>query len=129
MRKLSELGEYRAVALEMIFAGKHMGDHEGLFLVQVKTHKKPLRVVVSVNQDGWDHVSVSLPNRCPTWDEMDKVKRIFFKPDEVVMQLHVTEEEHISNHSFCLHLWRPVDAAIPLPPSWMVGDKRLGTIW
>ncbi len=27
---------------------------------------------------GWDHVSASYPDRCPTWEEMCKVKDIFF---------------------------------------------------
>jgi hypothetical protein len=28
-----------------------------------------LRVIAS-DGEGWDHVSVSLPDRCPTWEEM-----------------------------------------------------------
>jgi hypothetical protein len=38
---------------------------------------------------AWEHVSVSLPNRCPNWPEMDFVKRLFWADDEIVMQLHV----------------------------------------
>ena len=56
---------------------------------------------------GWDHVSVSLTTRCPTWDEMEYVRRLFFKDDETVMQLHVPTTDHINQHVFCLHLWRP----------------------
>jgi hypothetical protein len=69
---------------------------------------------------GWDHVSVSRKDRCPTWEEMERVKRAFFRPDEVAMQLHVTPDNHISVHPFCLHIWRPQEVAIPLPPKWMV---------
>jgi hypothetical protein len=65
-----------------------------------------LRIVSSEGM-GWDHVSVSCRTRCPTWDEMEMVKKLFFKPDETCMQLHVPETDHINNHQFCLHLWRP----------------------
>lgn len=65
-----------------------------------------LRIIAS-NGAGWDHVSVSLPDRCPTWDDMEYVRKLFFKPDETVMQLHVPESDHINNHPYCLHLWRP----------------------
>jgi hypothetical protein len=78
-----------------------------------------LRIVASW-QLGWDHVSVSLPDRCPTWDEMERVKRAFFQPWEVVMQLHVATADHINCHPYCLHLWRPHAAAIPLPPKEFV---------
>lgn len=73
---------------------------------------------------NWDHVSVSRPDRCPTWPEMCWVKDLFFKPDEVAMQLHPVAE-YINNHPFCLHLWRPLDATVPLPPSILVGLPEL----
>lgn len=79
-----------------------------------------LRIIASWGDD-WDHVSVSLPDRCPTWEEMDKVKRAFFDRDELVMQIHPAEADHISMHPYCLHLWRPHRCSIPLPPKIMVG--------
>lgn len=69
---------------------------------------------------GWDHVSVSRDDRCPRWEEMDAVKRAFFLPDEVAYQLHPREDRHISIHENCLHLWRPQEREIPLPPLVMV---------
>jgi hypothetical protein len=51
---------------------------------------------------------------------MEYVKRLFFKNDELAMQLHVTPDQHINNHPFCLHMWRPHDKEIPLPPAIMV---------
>ena len=70
----------------------------------------PLRFIVA-NGGGWDHVSVSCATRCPTWTEMDFIKRLVFRDDEVVMQLHVNDERKIDRHEFCLHLWRPQSAA------------------
>ena len=78
--------------------------------------------VISSTGEGWDHVSVSLRDRCPTWDELEHVKRLFFRDDEVAMQLHVPPSQHVNVHPYCLHLWRPNDGReIPLPPSIMVG--------
>src|SRR5262245_43306899 len=78
-----------------------------------------LRVVASFGM-GWDHVSVSLNHRCPTWDEMEHVKRIFFEDDETAMQLHVALAAHVNLHPYCLHLWRPQTVPIPLPDKVMV---------
>ena len=69
---------------------------------------------------GWDHVSVSLPDRCPTWLEMDNVKRIFFARDETAMQLHPPDEKRINTHNYCLHIWRPQKEHIPMPPRILV---------
>ena len=73
---------------------------------------------------GWDHVSVSAKNRTPTWAELEYVRKLFFKPHETVMQLHVPESDHVNCHPFCLHLWRPQNEKIPRPPEWMVGPKK-----
>lgn len=82
--------------------------------------KGHLRVIAS-NDMGWDHVSVSCADRCPTWEEMEHVKRSFFWPHETCMQLHVPEAEHINCHPYCLHIWRPHALPIPRPENWMVG--------
>lgn len=66
--------------------------------------------------EPWEHVSVSTPNRCPTWEEMDFIKRIFWRDDETVMQLHVARSQHINIHQFCLHLWKPTKERVPVPP-------------
>jgi hypothetical protein len=87
------------------FCGAFVFDCAGIFL----------RIIADAG-DEWDHVSVSLSNRCPTWAEMEYVKRVFFKDDETAMQLHVPPVQHINNHPYVLHLWRPVKVAIPMPP-------------
>lgn len=71
----------------------------------------------------WEHVSVTIGGRvkrCPTWEEMEYIKRIFWAEDETVIQLHVPVADHISLHDYCLHLWKPVGVAIPLPPKFTV---------
>jgi hypothetical protein len=78
-----------------------------------------LQVISSVG-GGWDHVSVSLNDRCPTWEEMNFVKDLFFEPHECVMQLHPPKSNYVNVHPNCLHLWRPQATAIPQPPRVMV---------
>lgn len=67
-----------------------------------------------------DILRVSLVDRCPTWDEMEAVRRIFFHDREWAMQLHLPGEKKINVHPYCLHLWRPQNLPIPIPPEWMV---------
>lgn len=69
---------------------------------------------------GWEHVSVSLDDRCLTWDEMCIIKDIFFYDTEEAMQLHPAKENYINISPYCLHIWRPKELAIPLPPKGLV---------
>lgn len=87
----------------------------------------PLKVLAS-DGEGWDHVSVSLPHRCPTWGEMDRLKNMFWDPEDCVMQLHPPRSQWVSNHPFCLHLWRPQQATIPQPRQRLVGYPELGDL-
>lgn len=79
-------------------------------------------VVIASVGGGWDHVSVSTETRCPTWEEMELVAKLFFQADEYAFQLHVPITEHINEHPFVLHWWRPRSKLkkIPLPPKVMV---------
>lgn len=90
--------------------------------------RRLLRVIAS-DGCGWEHVSISLPDRCPTWEEMCCVRDVFWTPDVAVMQLHPPRRDYVNNHPYCLHLWRPVGLVIPLPPALMVGipGLELGT--
>lgn len=72
---------------------------------------------------GWEHLSVSTPTRTPSWEEMQKMKEIFWNDDEVCMQLHPKKEDYVNNHPYCLHIWKPLKEKIPTPPSIMVGLK------
>lgn len=113
MRDLSYLDKYR-VYLSDLYG--NLGDSKnGAFKVYVEG--KSFFVIAS-SGGGWEHVSVHPKNqkRCPTWEEMCAVKDMFFELEEVVMQLHPAHSEYVSNHPYCLHLWRPLEREIPLPP-------------
>jgi len=76
----------------------------------------------------WEHVSVSIKRRPPNWQEMCFAKALFWEPAEAVMQLHPPEADYVNNHAYCLHLWRPIGQAIPLPPASLVGVQSLGVL-
>ena len=66
---------------------------------------------------GWEHTSVAPKGKkVPTWRDMCWLKRLIWKEDEVVMQLHPAESNHVNIKNNCLHLWRPLNAEIPTPP-------------
>lgn len=74
-----------------------------------------LRVIFSWGL-GWEHASVSLPWRCPTWQEMCFVKDTFWRLDECVVQFHPPQENYVNDNNNCLHLWRPIKEQILMPP-------------
>jgi len=97
---------------------------DGCFVVfkpEDNLYLNELRIIAS-SGGGWDHVSTSLEKRCPTWEEMEYIARLFFKEDEYAFQLHVPETDHINNHPFVLHWWRPRSKLkkIPIPPKSLV---------
>ena len=97
--------------------------NNGAFVFRLKGAE--LRVIVSDGL-GWDHVSVSLSDRCPTWEEMCHIKKVFFQGNEWVLQYHPAQDANVNCHEHCLHLWRPQAVDFPKPPAWMVGpDQRL----
>lgn len=79
------------------------------------TRAKPACVVFSWG-GGWEHVSVSFANRTPTWDEMCKIKDMFWNEDECVVQYHPPKSDYVNVHPYCLHLWKPIGKEIITPP-------------
>jgi hypothetical protein len=77
---------------------------------------------------GWEHVSISTRRRAPNWTEMCFVKDLFWSEDECVIQFHPPRSEYVNNHPYCLHLWRPSDGHVRLPPSILVGFKDKGLL-
>jgi hypothetical protein len=94
-------------------------EYNGMFLVPLK-YGQFVKVMAS-NGMGWEHVSVSREDRCPTWDEMCQVKALFWSDEDCVIQYHPPKSEYVNQHPFCLHLWRPMEVILPRPPKILVG--------
>lgn len=99
----------------------HDGNN-GAFMVSSLKLKQPLFCIASDGM-GWEHVSVSLSSRCPTWDEMCVVKYLFWGDDDCVVQFHPPKADYVNFHPYCLHLWRAINQVIPVPQSILVGIK------
>lgn len=119
-----ELEKYRAQVTDY---ESNYNDAFGVFIIPyngVKLRALACAGWISEQEHGreyaWDHVSVSLPNRCPNWLEMCHVKNLFWQDNETVLQLHPPEADYVNFHPNTLHLWKPLHLAVPLPPKGMV---------
>jgi len=92
--------------------------------------------------DGWDHVSAHaeademkpsrppvgehqvstgrLLRRCPRWSEMCFVKDLCFFENECVVQYHPPSKDYVNQSPEVLHMWKPQNKPIPMPPISMV---------
>lgn len=69
---------------------------DGFMAYLVHPQYKPQTVgIVASWGGGWEHVSVSLPRRCPTWDEMCLIKDIFWDEEECVVQFHPPRSQYV----------------------------------
>lgn len=64
--------------------------------------------------EGWEHVSMSLKKRYPTWNEMCLLKHLFFYEDEVVVQFYPDIKNNIYSNS--LNLWKNKNLEFKIPP-------------
>lgn len=79
---------------------------------------KPFASVIWSNGLGWEHVSVAPYNHrhTPTWDEMCRLKDMFFYDNETVVQYHPAKSDYVNKMPNCLHLWKPTKEVLPTPP-------------
>lgn len=97
--------------------------NNGAFEVTLKHSQR--FIVIASDGLGWEHVSVSRRDRCPTWEEMCQIKAMFWDDADCVVQYHPPSSEYVNNYPYCLHLWRPTGSQqMPMPPSYMVGIKE-----
>ncbi len=81
-------------------------------------HPLGLRAIVTVakESDGkrWMHVSLSRPDRLPTWEDLKLVKSTLIGKDKLAIQVLPPEAEYVNTHPYCLHLWHCLDGrAVP----------------
>lgn len=94
-------------------------------------HFGPMAFAYCIASDGgyedneWEHVSVTVHNRgkivMPTWEQMCKIKDMFWGEDDTVVQYHPAKKDYVNRHPKCLHLWKPVGKEFLKPPKEFVG--------
>ena len=71
-------------------------------------------VIWGYNEDGWEHVSVSPKKKdvLPTWNDMARLKEIFFCPEEEAYQIMPKKSEYVNFKENCLHIYRPANGRL-----------------
>lgn len=52
------------------------------------------------------------------------VKDLFWDTEDTVVQFHPPHSEYISQHEYCLHLWRKKETNFETPPFYAIGFKK-----
>lgn len=99
-----------------------MDGPNGAFTVTIKGDR--LRVIahdgVHGHATGWEHVSVSLSNKSPSWEQMEVIRRLFWAETETVVQIHPPLDDYVNIHPYTLHLWRKIGGEHELPPKELI---------
>lgn len=61
--------------------------------------------IVSAHPEEGLHISVSAPDRYPSWDELASARDKFGGPDRRMMMLFPPRSEYVNVHQTTLHLW------------------------
>lgn len=129
MKNLNDITNFKRVNL---YGDEFPGDdYNGAFVIDKHKNGEFYLVIVS-NGQGFDHVSVTSHRKnganikkCPSFEEMQMIKEKIFAEDEVVFQLHPREEDYINTHPYCLHLWKPNNCNMSVPPLSSINDDEL----
>ena len=92
--------------------------NNGVFQVRTENIRRAI-TVVAWDKEGWEHVSASLPDRFPTWQELAEVKAQFWGERDLVVQVMPTSYAPRCDADYSLHLWRKKDdnKFCELPPT------------
>jgi len=93
----------------------------GSDVLRVVTFHPPRGYAVLVSIDPlddkklWLHLSVSRPDRLPSWDDLRETKNTLLGKEKVAIQLLPKESEYINAHPFTLHLWHCLEGPTASP--------------
>lgn len=134
MRTSDHINKYRQRILGSPYDSKDEMGMWGCFAIPLDVSRKVIAECVvaagnlpecKVEGTDWEHVSVKIAymdshnhwrKRIPRWEEMCAIKDLFWKEDEQVIQVHPAKADYVNHNPFVLHLWRPVDGVMRLPP-------------
>lgn len=98
------------------------GDNFGWFMIPSPIKDNQWIAVQADAQTEWEHISCSLRNRAPTWDEMCYLKNLFWHENEMCVQYHPAQYDYVNMAKNCLHIWK-FTGEMPKPPTEYVGFK------
>jgi hypothetical protein len=78
-----------------------------------------------VELDGkrWVHLSVSYPDRLPTWEDLVYAKELFMGRESRALQVIPPRSEYINLHPYVLHLWSCIDGDVT--PDFRHGENQI----
>lgn len=119
MRKYDSLTRYRTDKDFKILSDEFLSLN-GCFTIPIGYSKCK---IVADARDDWDHVNVVVKfgrddsqYRIATKEEMIEIKEMFFEDSEPAIEIHPKKEDYVNIDEYMLHLWRPVNRVLPLPP-------------
>ena len=118
--KTTPPNEFRVSRKDVPHPLLNTSDKDGMMGVfHIPHNGETFTVVVNDSRvdNKWEHVSVSLNRRCPTWEEMCYIKSLFWEEEETVIQFHPKKSQYRNLHPYCLHMWRDVTKEHELPPA------------
>jgi len=84
-----------------------------------RRHKDKMCVIVTIDEevDGrtWLHVSLSFPDRLPTFKDVRSVKRIFMGKYHYAAMIFPPEKYYVNQNPFVLHIFACPNDEWPLP--------------
>lgn len=129
MKNLDNISNFRRIDL---YGDGFLGDEaNGAFIID-RYNNGEFYLVIASNGQEWDHVSVTIHKKnggsvkkCPSYQEMMMIKEKLFSEEDVVFQLHPREEDYINTHPYCLHLWKPNNCNMVVPPLNSINNDEL----
>ncbi len=114
--------KYRITDHLLLLSSDSSYENNGAFKIPLS--QRSIAFCIASDKMSWEHVSVHVMTgkieRVPTWNEMCKIKDLFWSESDCVIQYHPPKSVYVDTHKFCLHLWRPMHTDIPIPPTYLV---------
>lgn len=114
--------QYRLKNHPMLASDESYGNN-GAFAIPIE-HKVTAFVIAS-DGDGWEHVSAHImdhgKDETPSWEEMCKIKDLFWDEEDCIVQFHPPKTEYVNHHEHCLHLWREEGVNWKTPARDLIG--------
>ena len=69
---------------------------------------------IAIEDDGntWLHVSFARKSRMPDYEDMARIRKIFFKETQKVIMIFPPKEKHVNIHPYCLHFFCCLSAKV-----------------
>ncbi len=75
--------------------------------VKVFVSREKHKVIPGQTSEYSLHISISRPDKYPTWDEIKEARYRFMPRDRDAYMILPKEEDYVNYHPNCFHIWMP----------------------